>query len=221
MKIKDLHSSERPREKLMKLGASRLKNSELLAILIDTGLPGKSAVEIAEEVFSKNSLLDFWDFSLETLLKIPGINVAKACRLLAAKEFTQRINKQKTSKLQLTDPKLVVAFLSDLRRYKKEHLVALYLNINSEIIWQETISIGVLDETLVHPREVFEPAIRYLAAGIILAHNHPSDDANPSESDILVTKNLVAAGQILSIEILDHLIVTKDDFSSLKELQII
>jgi DNA repair protein RadC len=215
MKIKDLHPADRPREKLIKLGSNRLKNAELLAILINTGIPGKNSLELAEQILTKYSLNQFLELDYETLVKLPGINEAKACKILAISELNRR-NKP-TKILKISDSKTAAAQFIELKNMKKEYLAALYLNTQNEIIWKETISIGILDATTIHPREIFEPAIRYLASSVLIAHNHPSGETKPSRSDIDVTKQIQEAAKVISIDLLDHLIITKEEYFSFKD----
>ena len=219
MRLKEIHPVDRPREKLISLGAQRLKNSELLAILINTGVAGHNSLEIAEQILTKYSLTEFCNLDYSELIKLTGINQAKACKILATKELLSR-NKPRIN-LPISDSKTAFSQFSDLRNMEKEYLSAIYLNIHNEIIWKETLSIGILDATTIHPREVFEPAIRYLASSLIIAHNHPSNNPNPSTPDIEITHQLIEAGKILGIELLDHLVICKDNYFSFKDNNLI
>src|SRR3989338_2989192 len=206
MKIKDLPKSDRPREKLVAKGAENLKDSELLAILLRTGKAGKNVIEIASQILSRYSKKRLLQMTHEDLVKIGGIDSAKATTLLAAFELAKRaLEVNDTNLPTIVTPKDVVAQLTDLRHNRKEHFVALYLNARNQLVYKETISIGTLNANLVHPREVFEPALKYSAASIMVAHNHPSDDPAPSENDLEITKRLVEAGKILGIEVVDHI----------------
>ncbi len=218
MKIKDLPKIERPREKLIAKGAENLKDSELLAILLRTGREGKNVLEIADSILKKYSKKRLLQSKYEDLVKIKGIDSAKATTLLAAFELSQRTLKVNDPNLPIIDSlEAALAQIVDLKYNKKEHFVALYLNARSQLIHRELISVGTLNASLVHPREVFEPAVRNLTAQVILAHNHPSGDPEPSEDDLVITKRLVEAGKILGIEVIDHIIVGKTTYRSLKK----
>ena len=218
MKIKDLPKSDRPREKLIAKGVENLKDAELLAILLRTGTTGKNAIEIASQILSKYSKKRLLQMTYNDLSKISGIDSAKATTLLAAFELSKRALEVNDTNLPvISDAKDAVAQLSDMRDLKKEHLVALYLNAKNQLVHKETISMGTLNANLVHPREVFEPALKYSAAQIIAAHNHPSGDPKPSEDDLEVTKRLIEAGKMMGIELMDHVIVSKNSHFSFKE----
>jgi len=218
MKIKDLPKVDRPREKLIAKGAENLKDSELLAILLRTGRAGKNVIEIASQILTKHSKKRLLQMTYEDLLKIKGIDSAKATTLLAAFELSKRALEVDDSNLPIiSTPKDAVAQLTELRQNKREHFVALYLNARSQLVHKETISMGTLNANLVHPREVFEPALRYSAASIMIAHNHPSGDSKPSEDDLEITKRLAEAGKMMGVEVLDHVIVTKNNYFSFKD----
>ena len=222
MKIKDLPKSDRPREKLIAKGGENLKDSELLAILLRTGKVGKNVIEIASQILGKYSKKRLLQMTYEDLSKISGIDSAKATTLLAAFELSKRaLEVNDTNLPTIVTPKDVVAQLTDLRHNKKEHFVALYLNARNQLVHKETISMGTLNANLVHPREVFEPAVRYLAAQVVIAHNHPSGDPKPSDADLEITKRLAEAGKMMGIEVVDHIIVTKNSFLSFKEEHLI
>ncbi len=216
--IRDLPRIERPREKLIKYGANRLSNIELLAIILRTGKKGESVLALANRFLRKISLEKIAEFSYGEFRKISGIGPAKACELLACVELGRRIFEHKKVNIsQLLTPQDVFNNLKDIRVSKKEHFVVFFLDSRNQEIKREVISIGTINASLVHPREVFEPAVKYLAVQVILAHNHPSGDLTPSEDDLIVNKRLSEAGKIMGIEVLDHIIVTKDSFISFKE----
>ena len=217
MKIKDLAKIERPREKLEKYGPGKLSNSELLAILLRVGGKGINVVELAEKILKKFSGHGLATAQFTELKNTFGLGPAKACEIMACFELGRRLLKDKKSKLMLS-PQDAWDELTDIRDHKKEHFVIFYLDTRNQQIKRETISIGTLNSNLVHPREVFEPAIQHAAAHILVAHNHPSGNTEPSTEDIAVTKRLVEAGKLLGIEVVDHVIVTKAGFSSFKEL---
>jgi len=214
--IKDLPRVERPREKLIQYGPSKLSNSELLAILLRSGKKGENVVEMAGKILKrfKADKLPFLTF--DELKNYPGIGQAKACEIVACFELGKRLLRNKKADLILS-PNDVFARLGDLKDRKKEYFCIFYLDSRNQEIKREVISVGSLNANLVHPREVFEPAVKNLAAQVILAHNHPSGNTEPSEEDIILTKRLVEAGKILGIEVLDHVIVARKGFLSFKE----
>lgn len=221
-KIKDLPKHKRPREKLSEKGAENLSDTELLAILIRTGRAGKSALDIAKDVLKKYPLSKLLTTSVNDLLSIKGVESTKAITIKAALELGQRATGSFNDSLPILDsPKVIVAQLTDLRGKQKEYFMALYLNARNQMIYKETISVGTLTASLVHPQEVFEPAIRHFASSIVIAHNHPSNDHEPSEEDVKLTENLVRAGKILDIDLLDHIIITNKGYTSFKERGII
>ena len=222
MKIKDLPKSDRPREKLIAKGAENLKDSELLAILLRTGTKGKNVIEIASQILAKYSKKRLLQMTYEDLSKISGIDFGKATTLLAAFELSKRALEVNDTNLPvINSAKDAVAQLSDMRDLKKEHFVVLYLNAKNQLVHKETISMGTLNANLVHPREVFEPALKHSAAQIIATHNHPSGDPKPSEDDIEITKRLTEAGKMMGIEVMDHVIVSKNSYFSFKEEKIL
>lgn len=214
-RIKDLPKVDRPREKLIKYGTSKLSNSELLAILLRTGKKGENVVLLANKILKKFSS-NITKLNYNDLKKYPGLGPAKACEIIACFELGKRFLKSKSYKL-LLKPADVFHEMKEFRQLKQEHFAIFYLDSRNGEIAREVVSIGTLNASLVHPREVFESAIRNSTAQIILSHNHPSGDSEPSEDDLEITKRLVSAGKILGIEVIDHIIVTKDEYFSLKE----
>ena len=215
--IKDLPNHERPREKLISKGVDNLKDRELLAILLRTGHQGKNVLEVADFIIRKYTKKKLSSLSYEEIINIYGIDSGKACTLLAAFELSKRVfDKEDNSLPVIKTAKDAVDHLQNIRDKQKEHLVALYLNARQQLIHQETISIGTLDANLVHPREVFYPAVQNPVSGVIVAHNHPSGDINPSNEDIEITNRLKKAGEILGIDLIDSLIITKKEFKSVK-----
>jgi len=216
-KIKDIPRPDRPREKLIKKGPKALKKEELLAIILRTGLKGKNAIQVANDILIKYGNKKFLLASYQELRNIKGVGPTKAAQILAAIELGSRLFKEKPEQeIYIHSPEDTIKIISGLKNNKKENFVALYLDARNKLIYQETISIGSLNASIVHPREVFEPAIQYLAAQIILAHNHPSGDPEPSTEDLAITKRLVESGKILGIEITDHIILAKNGFISFK-----
>jgi len=211
MKIKDTPKVDRPREKLTKYGPNKLKDEELLAIILGTGTRGANVVELSRKIirkFGKN----FGKLSVEELKGIKGLGKIKATQLVATFELARRYLQK--DKPQILSPQTIFDSLVDLRKSKKEQLVALYLDTRNYEIQREIISIGTLNANLVHPREVFEPAVKNLASSLILVHNHPSNDTEPSKDDIEITKQLVEAGKIMGIEVVDHIVISESKFYS-------
>ena len=216
MKLKDLPKVEWPREKLEKYGPTKLSNSELLAVLLGTGKKGVNVVEFSRNILRKFGSYELPNATIEELKTTLGLGIAKASEIVACFELGRRLLQGKKSELYLT-AKDAWQELKDIRNHKKEHFVIFFLDSRNQEIHREVISVGTLNANLIHPREVFEPAIRYFAAQIIVAHNHPSGNPEASKEDIEITKRLRTAGNILGIELLDHVIVAKNAYVSLKE----
>jgi DNA repair protein RadC len=214
-KIKDIPAVDRPREKLEKYGPEKLTDAELLAILLRTGTKELNVVELSKKIIKKFGREKLAEASFLELKKTFGLGPAKAAEIMATFELSRRFLKDKKAELILS-PKDIWESLRDVRDNKKEHFVVFYLDARNQEICREIISVGILNANLVHPREVFEPAILKSAAQIIVAHNHPSGDPSPSGDDLEVTKRLMEAGKILGIEVSDHVIVAKNAFLSLK-----
>ena len=207
-----------PREKLERLGAEALRDEELLAVLLRTGYEGRNVLEIAEGVLHKFPIARLMDLDFKGLIKIKGIGRAKAASLVAGFELAKRgLNQGMGIAPSITCPADGAAMLADIKNHRKEHFVALFLNARNQVICREEVSVGSLNASLVHPREVFAPAVGSSAASVILAHNHPSGDVTPSREDIELTRRMVQAGDIMGIEVLDHLIVGGERFLSMKE----
>ncbi len=216
--IRDLPRIERPREKLLKYGAGRLSAVELLAILLGTGKKGESVLLVARKLLKVIPFEKLPFLTPDELRNISGIGPAKTCELLVSIELGKRLfQNKKVAISQILNPKDVFDSLKDINQSKKEHFVVFFLDSRNQQIHREIISVGTINASLVHPREVFEPAVRHLSVQVILAHNHPSGDLEPSEEDLIVNKRLIEAGKLLGIEVLDHIIVTKDSFMSFKE----
>lgn len=213
MLIKDLPNHQKPREKLMEKGAQGLSNKELLAILLRTGREGKNVLEVAEDILGKHPMKKLAGLDYEEIIRIKGIDSGKACSLLAAFELTKRALELEDNNLpRINSARDTLSHLQEIKKAKREHFVALYLDARNRLIHKETISIGTLNTNLVHPREVFKPALENLAAGIIVAHNHPSGDPEPSQEDREITDRLKKAGEILGINLIDSLVITEDQF---------
>ena len=226
-RIKDIPASERPRERLAANGADSLGNSDLIAILLRTGLQGKSALVIGQELLAKFQTLDrLSQASVKELCEVKGIGRDKAVTLKAAFTLARRMAAELRAESPLLDsPERIADLLrEDARGYEVEHFLVLLLNTRRRLIRMERISQGTLDAIHVHAREVFKHAISANAAAIVLVHNHPSGDPTPSEADIKVTRDLIRAGQLLKIDVLDHVILGRKttererDYASLREL---
>lgn len=215
-KIKDLPRIERPREKLERYGPEKLSHAELLAIILRSGQKQLNVVELSKRILSKFGAEGLAQAKVKELKNTFGLGIAKACEIVACFELGRRFLQNKQSSLILS-PKDVWEELKGIRDNKKEHFVIFFLDSRNQEIKREIISIGSLNASLVHPREVFEPAVRYLTAQVIAAHNHPSGNTDPSEDDLVITKRLTEAGKILGIELIDHIIVAKNGFLSFKE----
>ncbi len=213
-KIKQIPVFDRPREKLISHGAEVLSDTELVAILIGSGVKGKSVLSVAKsvlKVLDKNG--DGLD--VETLLEINGIGMAKASQISAAVEFSRRRYFRESKPIKKAAD--VIPYISHIASEKQENFVCLSLNGANEILGNRLITIGLLNSTQIHPREVFADTISDRAASVILAHNHPSGQLKPSSEDIAVTKQMTDAGTILGINVLDHIIITSKGHFSFKE----
>jgi DNA repair protein RadC len=218
MKIKNLSLIDRPREKILRYGVNKLTNVELLAAVLAAGNKKADILELAQKI---NELLLFkQDPSLKDLDQIKNLGLVKKLQVLAVLELGKRLFSHKQAALILK-PEDVWQELGEIRVSKKEHFVIFYLDVKNQILKKEIISIGNLNSSIVHPREVFEKAIINSSAQIIIAHNHPSGDCELSKTDLATTTRLVKAGKILDIEIIDHVIVTKDKWLSMKKEKLI
>jgi DNA repair protein RadC len=217
--VRDMPKQERPRERLQRLGPDALSSQELLALIIGRGVSKKSVLDIAQELMRKfGSVHGMSKATIEELSKIHGIGIAKAAQIKAAFELAKRQDLEKDiPPFTISNPQtLVKAVRATIQDKAKEHFKLVLLNTRNKVTGMITISIGTLNASLVHPREVFKEAIHGSAASVILVHNHPSDDLEPSEEDIKLTRRMVEAGKIMGIEVLDHIIITRHDFLSLK-----
>ena len=218
--IHDLPVSERPRERLQKFGAEALSAQEILALILGRGIAGESVMVTAQRLLSQfGSLKGIAGASLEELAKVRGIGPAKAAQIKAAFELTSRLEGYQESGKRETvkTPEDVIALVrSRLKGKKKEYFLALLLDTRNQLIRVAEISIGSLDSSIVHPREVFKEAVSASAASVLFAHNHPSGDPEASEDDINLTKRLAEAGEIMGIDVLDHIIIGEQKYLSLK-----
>jgi DNA repair protein RadC len=218
--IHDLPAEERPRERLTKFGPDALSSVELLALIIGRGIPGRSALTIAHELLKQcKSVKGVSEATIEELSAVKGIGAAKAAQLKASFELGRRQDLyDEPVTFEITTPRAVVkAIRASIQDKAKEHFKLLLLNTRNRIIGIAAISTGTANASLVHPREVFKAAISHGAASVVLAHNHPSGNPEPSDDDVSLTRRLVEAGRLLGIEVLDHIIVTHKDSISFKE----
>lgn len=217
--IHDLPAEERPRERLVKFGEHALSAQELLQLILGRGIAGESVAVTAQKLLTQfGSLQKLGEASVEELSLIKGIGLAKAAQLKAVFEISRRISTQTLpyKGKELTDPEKVYKLIkSKLTDYHKERFYIIALNTRNYSVAE--VSVGTLNASLVHPREAFSEAIKAKAASVIFAHNHPSGNTQPSDDDIVITKRLVEAGKILGIEVLDHVIVGKDQYMSFKQ----
>ncbi len=218
--VRDLPKSERPRERLIKFGPEALSAQELLALIIGRGIPKKSVMNIAQELLARfGNIKAISQASIAALSEIKGIGLAKAAQIKACFELGKRQDLEPELKnYVIKNPQSVVkAIRASIKDKAKEHFKLILLDTRNKIIGISTISIGTLNAGLVHPREIFKEAIIHNSASVVLAHNHPSGDPEPSDEDLTITKRLVKSGKILGIEVIDHIIIGKTNFSSFKE----
>jgi DNA repair protein RadC len=226
-RLKDQPASERPRERLAARGPDALTHAELIAILLRTGLKGANVVQVAQNILQKFGSLNALALAtVDELKQIPGVGPDKAVTLMAAFALARRMEQERREESPVLDnPATVVSFMRESNRLLNvESFQVLLLNTRKKLVRVEEISEGTLDTILVHPREVFRAAILANAAGIVLIHNHPSGDPTPSDADIKVTRDLIRAGQLLKIDVVDHVIIGRataaraKDYASLREL---
>jgi len=187
-----------------------------------TGRKGKNVLELARQVLNKYSKKRLLKLTYEDLIKIKGIDSAKACTILAARELiTRSLGVESETVPKISSVKDVISQVSYLRNKTREHFVVLYLNARNELILKKHLFVGTLNANLIHPREIFANALSANAASVILVHNHPSGDSEPSQADLEITKRLIEAGKIMGIDVLDHVIITKYKVFSFKEKRLI
>ncbi|NLY50692.1 MAG: DNA repair protein RadC [Firmicutes bacterium] len=221
--MRELPADSRPRERLAQLGAENLATAELLAIILRTGSRGRTALDLAQLLLTGEGdevgLRYLATASLNELAKRPGIGLVKAIQVKAALELGRRLVREGAERgPSIRSPRDVFSLVGDeMRLYDREHFRALHLNTKNQVLAQETVAVGSLSAALVHPRELFKGCVKRSAAAVILLHNHPSGDPEPSSEDIALTRRLVEAGSILGIEVLDHLVIGDGCYVSLKE----
>jgi len=211
MRIKDIPKENRPRERLKLNGADVLSNSELLAIILQKGTRKENVIDMSNRLLSKYSIDKLSECSLTELKDIPGIGEAKAMQIKAIFEINKRVNSGVICERVVNSSEDIAKYyIERMKGLKREHLIAVFLDSKNKIIGDKVISIGTLNSSLVHPREVFKEAIKNSANAIILVHNHPSGDCGPSSEDIEITNRVKEAGEMVGIKLLDHVIVGKD-----------
>lgn len=213
-RIKDLPEFSRPREKLKEKGAEALSDAELIAIILGSGTRGQDVMTLASRI-ARLITNKKGDLSIEELSDVEGIGIAKASQILAGFELARRHMIKESNKI--TEAKDVLPFLSDISDKQQEYFVCISLNGANEVIEKRIVTVGLLDKSQVHPREVFADVITDRAASVILAHNHPSGELKPSNSDLKIHEQLTEAGKILGITVLDHIIVAKKGYFSFQE----
>lgn len=213
-RLKDIPPVDRPREKFLEKGPDALSKSELLAILLGSGIKGKNVKQLSEQIIRKFGD-EFLSITIENLLEIPGIGHAKALQIISALELTKRFYIDSSPKNdRVLSSVNAISLTAEIRDKKKEHLVCLYLNARNVLLYKEIVSIGILDKSIFHPREIFGPAVELRAAGIVLVHNHPSGDVTPSKQDNEVVGTLLEAGKIMGVNVVDFIIVSENDAHS-------
>lgn len=217
LRVRDLPNSDRPREKILEHGASYLSVSELLAVVWGVGTKKEEVLEMA-----RRTIAEYGEKALATtdnptkLAEAADIPISKACQIVAAFELGKRFYSNKNGQpVFIRNATQAHKHLKGIAKSQKEQLRGLYLNSRYQVVHDEVISIGTLTSNIVHPREVFQPAIEHGAVAVIIAHNHPSNNSTPTDDDLSITSQLVTAGKILGIDVLDHLIITSDTFLSI------
>jgi len=221
IKIKDLPINDRPMERLINFGVENLSNEELIAILLKTGSKFESAKSIASKILVyAGDIRKLKELQYSDLLKMKGIGISKACVIISAIELGNRINKEVVSlnNLKMTSAKTVYNYYKDILNVKQqEYFYCIYLDTQKKIIKDKLLFIGTLNQSLVHPREIYKEAYKLSASSIVCIHNHPSGNVIPSDEDIKVTDELVRVGKILGIPIVDHIIIGKNNYYSFFE----
>ena len=221
--IKEMCREERPYEKCEQYGAENLTDAELLAVLLRTGTKGENSLQLAQKIlhpdFIQDGILSIHQWSLEQLTGLKGIGKVKAIQILCLSELAKRLSKAEARKqLDFSAPETIARYyMEEMRHRNREVMKLLFLNTKSRFLGENDISVGTVNTTLVSPREIFLEALRKNAVSVILLHNHPSGDPTPSKDDILVTKRVLEAGEILGIDLLDHIIIGDNCFISLRE----
>ncbi len=218
--VRDLPKTKRPRERLSLLGVTNLTAAELLAIILGSGTKKQNVLNLAKKFLHKFPLKDLAKVQISDLARIEGVGRIQASKILASLELGRRATEGFPAKRLMT-PEDVLREVDDIRDKSREYLIALYLNARRELVKKQAITIGSLNQNIVEPRDVFNEALILPCAFVILVHNHPSGNPNPSEDDKIVSKKLAAAGQLLGISIIDHIIVAKKEYFSFREAKLV
>lgn len=207
----------RPREKMLKYGPRALTNTELLAVVLGNGVEGENVLQVSEDLMRRHGAEALPGLTLEGWRTTRGVGTVKACQMTAAFELARRILVRPDAEFRVSSPREAYELVRDLKRARKEHLVALYLDAQNHLILRETISIGALNTTRTHPREILQPAILHSALAFVLVHNHPSGSLEPSRDDLDFTRSIARAAELIGVGLTDHLIVSPRGYLSLKE----
>lgn len=214
--ISELPLCLRPREKVRERGVEYLHSHELIALILRTGNRDLNVVEMSKRILKHYNLNELRRMTLREISLMKGIGESKGAALLAAMELGNRMVKEADT-ISIKTPADIVHVANFIKNKRKEHFVGLYLNSRNQLISQQIISIGTINASIAHPREVFEPAIKYGATSLVLVHNHPSGSPDPSNDDIMLTRQMFSAGTILGIDLIDHIILAGNAYTSLKE----
>jgi len=219
VRIQDIPEDERPRERLIRYGPESLSNAELLGIILRTGSKEENVVSLCSRILSEYSIKQLSLANVARLMQVHGVGKAKAAQISAVFELARRLETFiEEPKRKISSPKDVYALMyPKMREQKKEKFITLYLDTKNQILKEEVISIGSLNASIVHPREVFKSALMESSASVIMIHNHPSGDPSPSREDIMVTEKLIEGGKLLGIDVLDHIIIGDGRYVSLKD----
>ncbi|MGM0567695.1 MAG: RadC family protein [Elusimicrobiota bacterium] len=216
--LRGVPAVDMPREKLQRKGVKSLSDTDLLALILRSGIRGKNAIQLARDILKRFKLCGLSQISCDELKEIPGMGLSRACSIIAAFELNNRLLKEKKDMRPVLDnPEKIYFYISEIWNAPKEKFIAVYFNTALKVISKNHISIGTLSSSVVHPRDVFKPALELNAHSIAIVHNHPSGILKPSEDDIRITEKLKKAGEIMGIELIDHLIVTSNSYFSFKE----
>ena len=212
--LKEISLDQRPRERLVKIGVENISDYELLAIILQNGTFGENVITLSQRLISMYGLEKLNSISLQELMKVKGIGLAKATKLVSMFELNKRIKSGTIHNKTIKNPEdVVMYFMEKLKDLKKEHFFAIYLNSKNKIIGEKLISVETINQSLVDHREIFKEAFKYNANAFVLVHNHPSGDPRPSPEDLEITKKIKECGKVTDIELLDHIIIGKDDWA--------
>jgi len=217
-KVRGVPAVDQPREKLIRNGIASLSDSDVIALLLRSGIAKKNVMELSDDILKKYTLAELSGVDIEDLASIPGMGLVRASSLVAAFEINKRlVFEKKTLKPQLDSAIKVYSYTSELHKSPREKFIAIYLDAKLYVIKKCHVSVGTVSAAIVHPREVYKPAVECNASGLIVVHNHPSQDASPSDEDVVITEKLAESGTIMGIPLLDHIIVTASEYYSFKE----